>query len=136
MVIVVDDDVDVSDYDNVWWALTFRTSMVPEKMNIHFVEGLQAVKLDYSALPSFSSKRTPSLWGDAANGLFIDATRPFIPFPGISLPPAKYLIKARDQWSQYNLPALERKDLPKASSLEQEHLKQGIVVFPDVEIKP
>jgi UbiD family decarboxylase len=135
IVIVVDDDIDVYDNDHLWWAVTFRTSMVPERMNIHFVEGLQAVKLDYSALPSFFSEgKIPPSMGQPAIGLFIDATRPFIPFPGVSLPPEKYLKKVRDIWESYHLPELEREDLPKAAQLEEEHLKSGIVTFPDADI--
>ncbi|HNU72495.1 MAG TPA: UbiD family decarboxylase [Thermodesulfobacteriota bacterium] len=134
IVIVVDDDVDVWDYDHVWWALTFRNSMVPSRMNTRLIEGLQAVKLDYSAIMEFSNERKPPIMGLPATGLFIDATRPFIPYPGVSLPPAHYLLNARDQWETYNLPALERTDLPKPSVLEEEHLKKGFVVFPAVDI--
>jgi len=135
IVIVVDDDIDIHDYDHVWWAMTFRTSMVPERMNIHFVEGLQAVKLDYSALPNFSIEgEVPDPMGRPAIGLFIDATRPFIPFPGVSLPPIKYLNKVRDQWEGYHLPELEREGLPKAAQLEEEHLKNGIIAFPKANI--
>ena len=135
IVIVVDDDIDVFDNDQVWWAITFRTSMVPERMNIHFVEGLQAVKLDYSALPSFfGESKIPPPMGRPAIGLFIDATRPFIPFPGVSLPPEKYLRRAKDQWEDYHLPELERQDLPQAAQLEEEHLKNGIIAFPEADV--
>jgi UbiD family decarboxylase len=137
MVIVLDDDIDIRDYEHVWFALTFRTSMVPGRMHASFVGGLQGVILDYSALPSLPGKDdTPPRFGRPANGLFIDATRPFYPYPGVSLPPMKYLTKALDQWGKYGLPALERKDLPKSVQLEEEHLQQGIIRFPDPEITP
>lgn len=135
IIIVVDDDIDVHDDGHIWWALTFRTSMVPERMNMHFVEGLQAVKLDYSALSGLTAEgKIPPPMGRSATGLFIDATRPFIPYPGVSLPPVKYLRTVRDQWESYGLPDLERKDLPKSALLEEDHLKDGIITFPKVDI--
>jgi hypothetical protein len=60
-------------------------------------------------------------------GVLIDATRPYKPFPMISLPPAKYLERARNAWGKYGLPELEKKELPRYLTEEDEYLRQGII---------
>jgi UbiD family decarboxylase len=132
MVIVVDDDIDVHDLENVMWAVTFRTSLAPGRRAIHFVDGLTAPDLDYSAAPSAEEallrRKLGAVW--PASGVVIDATRPYTPYAAVSLPPAKYLVKARDNWAQYGLPALDRSELPRCIAVEEEYIREGIVTKP------
>lgn len=132
LVIVTDDDIDIHDLENVIWAITFRTSLAPGREDIHFVKGLTAPDLDYSAAPSAEEamlrKRLGRVW--PASGLLIDATRPYTPYPAVSLPPAKYLEQVRDRWGEYGLPDLEKTELPKCIVMEEEYLNEGIVTKP------
>lgn len=88
-VIVTDDDVDIYDLDNVFWAMTFRTSLSPARRNIHFLTGMIAQTLDYAAANSMEELK--SRWDWPSDGVLIDATRPYAPYPVVSLPPAQYL---------------------------------------------
>lgn len=129
MVIVTDDDVDIYDLDNLIWAITFRTSLTPDRRGVHFIEGLSATALDYSAAPSLREELDKRS-GDYAwpgVGVFIDATRPYEPYPVVSLPAAKYLEKARDSWQEYGLPRLEKDALPRTVVVEEEYLQSGKV---------
>lgn len=132
LVIVVDDDIDVRDIENVIWAITFRTSMAEGRERIHFVKGLRAPDLDYSAAPSsedaMKRKKLGRVW--PASGVIIDATRPYVPYPAVSLPPARYLEKVRNNWEQYGLPDLENRELPNCIVMEEEYMKEGIVTKP------
>ncbi|MDP2719583.1 MAG: UbiD family decarboxylase [Dehalococcoidia bacterium] len=126
-VVVTDDDIDIYDLDNVLWALTFRTTLTPEKRDIHFIEGLSANALDYSAAPSLEAelkKRSGEhTWPGV--GAFIDATRPYIPYPVVSLPPARYLEQTKKDWARYGLPKLEKEALPRTIVVEERYLAEG-----------
>jgi UbiD family decarboxylase len=126
-VIIVDDDIDVYDLDDVLWAIMFRTSLIPTRRNVRFLEGIRAQALDYSAAQSMTEGEIKDR---LANGVIIDATRPYQPYPIVSLPPVKYLKKAREKWDEYGLPKLEKEDLPKCIELEEEYLKLGVVTGP------
>ncbi|MBI4490006.1 MAG: UbiD family decarboxylase [Deltaproteobacteria bacterium] len=127
-IIVTDDDVDIYDLDNVLWAVTFRTSLSPVQRNIHFLEGMVAQLLDYSAGKAIEDLR--ERWDLPSSGVLIDATRPYVPYPVVSLPPARYLTKALESWREYGLPELERKDLPRSIIVEEEYLKKGLAALP------
>lgn len=129
MVIVTDDDVDIYDLDNLIWAITFRTSLTPERRGVHFIEGLCATALDYSAAPSLRAEleKRSGEYAWPGVGVFIDATRPYEPYPVVSLPAAKYLENARNSWKKYGLPKLERDALPRTVVVEEEYLKAGKV---------
>ena len=124
-VVVVDDDVDIYDLENVLWAIVSRTSLAANNKRVTFIEGLDALALDHSAAPDMQGWRQK--WDFPCVGVLIDATRPYAPFPMISLPPAKYLERVRDMWDKYGLPDLDKKELPKYLTMEEEYIKQGIV---------
>ncbi len=128
IVIVTDDDIDIHSDEELWWALLYRTSLTPHRTDLHFVEGLRHTTLDYSAAPSMEAFREVSQW--PARGVFIDATRPYRPYPAISLPPKNLLERVRDQWYGYGLPPLKKKELPGATLLVEEYLKAGISALP------
>ncbi len=127
-VIVTDDDVDIYDLDNVFWAITFRTSLSPARRNIRFFEGLIAQCLDYSAANAIEDLK--SRWDWPSAGVLIDATRPYAPYPVTSLPPAKYLTRALESWEEYGLPELDRKEIPRSIVVEEEYLKKGLAALP------
>jgi len=133
MVIVVDDDIDVHDLENVLWAVTFRTSLAPGREAVNFIRNLRAPDLDYSAATSAEEammrKKLGRTW--PASGLIIDATRPYTPYPAVSMPPAKYLEGVRDRWDQYGLPPLEKNELPRSVVMEEEEMREGIVKRPE-----
>ncbi len=128
-VIVTDDDVDIYDLDTLIWAITFRTSLTPDRRGVHFIEGLSATALDYSAAPSLEEelRKRSGDYGWPGVGLFIDATRPYEPYPVTSLPPPQYLERAITAWKRYGLPDLERESLPRSVVVEEEYLKVGKV---------
>ena len=127
-IIVTDDDIDVYDLDNVLWAMTFRTSLTPNRRRIHFFEGLIAQVLDYSCADNMEELK--SRWDWPSEGVLIDATRPYEPYPVVSLPPQKYLRKAIDAWEKYGLPELEKKEIPRCIQVEEEYLEKGIAAAP------
>jgi len=127
-VIVTDDDVDIYDLDNVFWAITFRTSLSPARRNIRFLEGMIAQCLDYSAANAIEDLK--SRWDWPSDGVLIDATRPYAPYPVVSLPPARYLTKVLESWHEYGLPELDRKELPQSIVVEEDYLKKGLAALP------
>lgn len=129
-VIVTDDDVDIYDLDNVLWAMTFRTSLAPTRKNIHFLDGMIAQTLDYAAASSMEELK--SRWDWPSAGVLIDATRPYAPYPVVSLPPAQYLTRALESWHEYGLPELDRKDIPRSIVVEEDYLKKGLAALPRI----
>ena len=127
-VIVTDDDVDIYDLGNLLWAMTFRTSLAPERTRIHFLDGMIAQVLDYSAANSIEDLKRR--WDWPSRCVLIDATRPYKPYPVTSLPPPRYLEAALKSWDRYGLPELDRKELPRSVVVEEEYLKQGIAAPP------
>ena len=127
-VIVTDDDVDIYDLDNVLWAMTFRTSLSPTRRNIRFQDGMIAQILDYSVVNTIEDLR--ERWDWPASGVLIDATRPYAPYPVVSLPPSRYLRKALDSWREYGLPELQHKELPRSILVEEDYLKKGLATLP------
>lgn len=128
-IIVTDDDVDIYDLDNVFWAMTFRTSLTPTRRRIHFLTGMLAQTLDYSCADSMEDLK--SRWDWPSDGVLIDATRPYKPYPVVSLPPRKYLEKVAESWEKYGLPELEHKVIPRCLQVEEEYLEKGIAKAPD-----
>lgn len=127
-VIVTDEDVDIYDDADLWWAILYRTSLTPNKTGVHFVEGLRHATLDYSAATSMEMFRKVEEW--PAKGLFIDATRPYKPYPIISLPPREDLERVRDNWEEYQLPTIKRKEMPRCLELEERYIREGISALP------
>ncbi|MBI2849015.1 MAG: UbiD family decarboxylase, partial [Chloroflexi bacterium] len=127
-VIITDDDVDIHDLDNLLWAMTFRTSMIPTRRKVYFAEGLPAKSADYASADSMEDAQRKDL--KTIGCVVIDATRPFAPYPTVALPPAKYLQKARDAWEKTGLPPLEKSELPKCIVMEEEYLKTGKAANP------
>jgi len=127
-VIVTDDDVDIYDLDNVWWAITYRTSLAEGRRRVYFYDGFGQKGLDYSCYTSLEdalSKKEP-----VQSNMLIDATRPFAPYPVVSLPAVKYLEKAAENWERTGLPPRERTELPRCILMEEEYLQKGIVAKP------
>lgn len=128
-VIVVEEDVDIYDWDDVMWNVAFKTKLTPTEKDIHFVPAAPQ-GLDYSVAPSMKEFKERRHW--PACGVFIDATRPFYPYPVTSLPPAKYLKMTRDGWREYGLPPLEKTDMPPCIEMEDMLLKLGKVEKPEI----
>ncbi|MDP2726986.1 MAG: UbiD family decarboxylase [Dehalococcoidia bacterium] len=126
-VVVTDDDIDIQDLSQVMWAITFKTSLVPTRRNIHFYDNCSAMGLDYSAFDSMERVYR----AQAQAGVLIDATRPFTPYPTTSLPPAKYLEKARGNWTRTGLPPILNSNLPKCILLEEDYLRKGLAKVPE-----
>lgn len=99
-IVVTDEDVQIRDPFAREWVLAFRVR--PEK-DLHLTPEVAAMTLDPSATmdPDLPSRdRTGSK-------LFIDATKKYDGFPEIALPPAKYLERAVERWSEYGLGRLD-----------------------------
>jgi len=128
IIIVTDDDVDIYDLDNVFWAITFRTSLSPVRRNVRFLEGMIAQILDYSAANAIEDLK--SRWDWPSSGMLIDATRPYAPYPVVALPHPRYLTKALESWHKYGLPELQRKEIPRSIIVEEEYLKKGLAALP------
>ncbi|MDP2952862.1 MAG: UbiD family decarboxylase [Chloroflexota bacterium] len=129
-VIVTDDDVDIYDLDNVLWAITFRTSLVPGRRHVSFYDGMEQMSLDYSCHDSLDD--AVGVKEAVQSCVLIDATRPFTPYPVNSLPPVEYLKKAGENWERTGLPPREKMELPPCILMEEEYLEKGIVAKPKI----
>ena len=113
IMIVVDDDIDVYSWDDIFWAVTFRTALQPERCGVQLLERMDPVANDYSVFRSFEEERQmQGRYPYSTMKLFIDATRPYKPYPATSLPPRKYMEMALAQWKSYGLPAVANPELP------------------------
>ncbi|MDP2726393.1 MAG: UbiD family decarboxylase [Dehalococcoidia bacterium] len=128
-VIITDDDVDIYDLDSIMWAMSFRTSLIPGRMRVYFYEGQQALHLDYSAYNSIAEAKSKKI--AIMSGVVIDATRPFVPYPVVALPPVKYLKRARDAWQKTGLPPLLNTEPPRCIVMEEEYLEKGLAAKPE-----
>lgn len=107
MAVVVDEDIDPSDPDALFWALAFR--MQPQR-DVRTVSGL-ATMLDPSIVPPWDEKDSmisEKLEG-AASVLLVDATRKW-PYPPLSLPRREFMERAMALWKELGLPELRLKE--------------------------
>ncbi|HLE81071.1 MAG TPA: hypothetical protein VJA25_07250, partial [Dehalococcoidia bacterium] len=98
------------------------------RRRVYFYDGFGQKGLDYSCYTSLEdalSKKEP-----VQSNMLIDATRPFAPYPVVSLPAVKYLEKAAENWERTGLPPRERTELPRCILMEEEYLQKGIVAKP------
>lgn len=131
IIIVVDDDIDVYDWDDVFWAVTFRTAMQPDRCGVQMLEGMDPVGNDYSVFRSAEEERQmQGRYPYATMKLFIDATRPYKPYPATSLPPRKYMEMALEKWKSYGLPDLANPQIPVKLFSEERDLRSGAVRLP------
>lgn len=132
IIIVVDDDIDVYNWDDIFWAVTFRTPMVKERCGVQFLEGMDPVGNDYSNFKTFEEeKQMQGRFRHQTMKLFIDGTRPYKPYPATSLPPRKYMEMALANWQSYGLPPLVNPQIPVKLFSEERDLKSGAVKLPD-----
>jgi 4-hydroxy-3-polyprenylbenzoate decarboxylase len=130
-IIVVDDDIDVYSWDDVLWAVTFRTPMLRERCGVQFIDGMDPVGNDYSVFASAEEEKAmQGRYKGLTMKLFIDATRPYKPYPATSLPPRKYLEMALKNWSSYGLPPLANPEVPVKLYSEERDLLAGEVRLP------
>jgi UbiD family decarboxylase len=104
-VIVVDDDIDISDINMVFWALAWR---VQPHRDIEINRG-RLTDLDPSAAPcgsGFAERVYPE--GKGGSQILIDATLKF-PNPPISLPSRELMEAAKKIWEELKLPELTPK---------------------------
>jgi UbiD family decarboxylase len=131
IIIVVDDDIDVYNWDDIMWAVTFRTAMQPERCGVQLMEGMDPVGNDYSVFKSAEEeKQLQGRWPYTTMKLFIDATRPYKPYPATSLPPRKYMEMALEKWKSYGLPDLANPEIPVKLFSEERDLRSGAVRLP------
>jgi UbiD family decarboxylase len=97
-IVVVDEDVDVRDYFQVEWAMSFHVQ--PER-DIDIVRGVKAIGLDPSQAPPEVPQGDPSRW--VSSKAVIDATRKHA-FPPLALPPKEHLQRVDARWEKYGLP--------------------------------
>jgi UbiD family decarboxylase len=104
-VIVVDEDIDISDISMVFWALAWR---VQPHRDIEINRG-RLTDLDPSAAPC-GSGFTERVYPDGKGGsqILIDATLKF-PNPPISLPSRELMENAKKIWEELKLPELKPK---------------------------
>ncbi len=126
-VVITDDDVDVHDLDDVIWAIVFRTSLTPNRRHVSFIEGLASRGLDYSAASSMDGGEVGI---KEAIGVVIDATKPYKPYPLVSLPPIALMMKVRDDWESYGLGRLDRDEIPECLSSEEQYIREGLAAMP------
>jgi 3-polyprenyl-4-hydroxybenzoate decarboxylase len=101
-VIVVDDDIDITDLDSVLWALAWR---VQPHRDIQIHRG-RPTDLDPSAAPAgqpFTDRAYPE--GLGGSQILIDATRKWA-YPPVSLPAREHMENARAIWNELGLPEL------------------------------
>jgi UbiD family decarboxylase len=131
IMIVVDDDIDVYNWDDVLWAVTFRTTLLRERCGVQFFEGMDPVGNDYSVFKSAEEEtEMQGRYRYTAMKLFIDATRGYRPYPATSLPPRKYMEMALENWSSYGLPPLTNPQIPVKLFAEERDLQSGQVRLP------
>jgi UbiD family decarboxylase len=104
-IIIVDEDIDISDIDMVFWAMAWR---VQPHRDIQINRG-RLTDLDPSAAPC-GSPFTERVWPDGLGGsqILIDATLKF-PNPPISLPSRELMENAKKIWEELKLPELTPK---------------------------
>ena len=92
-VIVVDDDIDVSDLGDLMWALVFRSDPAT---SIDIIKGAWSTPLDPS-IPPWEKDR-----GNTTNSrAVIDACRPYHwrdQYPKVNMPPPELWAKAKKKW--------------------------------------
>jgi 4-hydroxy-3-polyprenylbenzoate decarboxylase len=104
-IIVVDEDVDISDIEMVFWALAWR---VQPHRDIQIQRG-RLTDLDPSAAPTdsgFDERSYPE--GLGGSQILIDATLKFA-YPPISLPGKDLMENAKKIWEELKLPELTPK---------------------------
>ncbi len=94
-IVVTDEDVDIRDPFQREWALAWR---VQPHRDMFTIPNTAPVLLDPSA-----GHHGEDLWERRSSKMLIDATKPWLDFPDVSLPPRKFLDRAADQWDKYGL---------------------------------
>ena len=101
-IVVVDEDVDISDLGNMIWAMSFR---VQPHRDIEIARGKIGL-LDPSAAPHTASTREHFYPGElGCSVILVDATRKWA-YPRIALPEKQYMLDAKQIWENLGLPAL------------------------------
>lgn len=132
IMIVVDDDIDVYNWDDIFWAVTFRTTLLRERCGVQFMDGMDPVGNDYSVFKNAEEAREmQGRYKFTTRKLFIDATRPYKPYPATSLPPRKYMEMALENWESYGLPPLTNPRIPVKLFSEERDLQSGVVRLPE-----
>lgn len=101
-IVVVNDDIDITDLESVFWAVTWRTQ--PHR-DIQIMRG-RPTDLDPSAAP-VNAPFTERVYPDGLGGsqILIDATLKW-PYPPVSLPAREHMERARAIWEELGLPKL------------------------------
>lgn len=110
IVIAVDEDIDPTDLESVFWAVTFRYQ--PHR-DTKIIQGRHAA-LDQSAGPYnveqgerwYPSSRTGP---EGASSILMDATRKWDYSP-VALPKRHYMERAREIWNELGFPPLEPRE--------------------------
>ncbi|HUH70358.1 MAG TPA: UbiD family decarboxylase [Mycobacterium sp.] len=102
-IVAVDDDIDITDLESVFWAMAWR---VQPHRDIQIMRG-RPTDLDPSAAPvaaSFTERAYPE--GLGGSQILIDATIKW-PYPPVSLPTREHMERARRIWEdELGLPTL------------------------------
>jgi 4-hydroxy-3-polyprenylbenzoate decarboxylase len=107
MVIAVDEDIDPTDLESVFWAVTFRYQ--PHR-DTKIIQG-RGASLDQSSgsyNSSYEQRRYPTSAAapQGASAILIDATRKWEYTP-VSLPKREYMERARQIWEELGFPRLK-----------------------------
>jgi hypothetical protein len=96
------------------------------------MDGMDPVGNDYSVFKSAEEEREmQGRYKHTTRKLFIDATRPYKPYPATSLPPRKYMEMALENWESYGLPPLTNPQVPVKLFSEERDLQSGEVRLPE-----
>ncbi len=104
--IAVDEDINLSDIENVMWAVAYRSQPYRDAE----IVDSPLFALDPSMVPPGSPRGLVDA-GKAprSTALLIDATMPW-PYPPLSLPKREYMERAIEMWRDLQLPSLNLKE--------------------------
>jgi 4-hydroxy-3-polyprenylbenzoate decarboxylase len=103
LIVAVDEDIDIHDFEAMMWALCYRMQPADDTVILPH----RAVGLDPSGNPPFSGEvddnTVQRFFGSA---LLINAMRKH-DYPPVSLPAKQYMERAKEIWQELGLPALK-----------------------------
>ena len=106
MLVAVDEDINIRDAENVFWAIAYRSQPYRDTEVVE----VPAFPLDPAAVPPGVSRGLVSRGKPPrSTALLIDATMPW-PYPPLSLPKREFMERAKELWQGLQLPSLNLKD--------------------------
>jgi 4-hydroxy-3-polyprenylbenzoate decarboxylase len=103
--IAVDDDINVRDTENIFWAVAYRSQPYRDAE----IVDAPLFALDPSVAPPGEPRGLTSGTQPRSSALLIDATMPWA-YPPLSLPKREYMERAMEMWRDLQLPSLSLKE--------------------------